>query len=82
VFDYFDFLSVLWRWHQKALTFYQLKRVGSNTAKILKSVSSPLMIKVRLVKTNTSQRLHRSSWGDNMSEVLEQTSLEKVLTHY
>jgi len=40
------------------------------------------MIKVRLVKTNTSQRLHRSSWGDNMSEVLEQTSLEKVLTHY
>ena len=40
------------------------------------------MIKVRLVKTNVSQRLHRSSWGDNMSEVLEQTSLEKVLNRF
>lgn len=40
------------------------------------------MIKVRLVKTNVSQRLHRSSWGDKMSEVLEQTSLEKVLNRF
>ena len=40
------------------------------------------MIKVRLVKTNVSQRLHRSSWGDKMSEVLEQTSLEKVLNGF
>ena len=41
-----------------------------------------MMIKVRLVKTNVSQRLHRSSWGDKMSEVLEQTSLEKVLNRF